>query len=140
MSGEYKSPGLQWYRKDSDWYMHPKIAELITMRDGFRAAFVWDASIAFATRFGTDGRVKPSDLPSLQGRKADAERLVKVGLWDEHPDGGWLVHGFAEYQQLSQVTAQIRETKQRAASKGNCVRWHGADCGCWQRRGLVSVP
>ena len=128
--------GLPWYRRDVGWYRHPKIAELVTMRDGYRAAFVWDASIAFATEFGTNGRIKPSDLRTLDARKTDAERLVKVGLWDEDPDGGWMVHNFAEYQQTSQVTTELRAHRQAAAAKGNCIRHHGPACGCWRLRAV----
>lgn len=131
--------GLPWYRRDVDWFQHPKVLELLSMRDGFRAAVVWDASIAYAVRNQTDGVIRSAVLPTIHGRKVDAERLVKVGLWDEHPDG-YVVHGFAEYQQTSQVTAEIRATKQRAAAKGNCVRHHGQGCGCWARSGLRGVP
>lgn len=127
-----------WYRKDVGWVDHPKVLELLSMRDGFRAVVVWDASIAYAARHGTDGVIRPSVLPRIHGRKADAERLVKVGLWDEHPEG-WAVHDFADYQQLSQVTAVIRSSRSAAGSKGMCVRWHGPACGCWQRGGLRSV-
>lgn len=135
-----KGPGgLPWYRRDVGWYSHPKILELLTMRDGFRAAVVWDASIAFATRFGTDGVILPSVLPSIHGRRSDAARLVKVGLWDERPEGGWCVHDFADYQQITQVTEQIRSSRATAGRKGMCLRWHGPECGCWQRGGLRSV-
>jgi hypothetical protein len=132
-------PGLPWYRRDVDWYQHPKVLELFAMRDGFRAGIVWDASIAYSVRNQTDGVIRLSVLAQIHGRKADAERLVQVGLWDRHPDG-YVVHGFAEYQQSSQVTAEIRQTKQRAAAKGNCVRHHGPGCGCWARGGLRGVP
>lgn len=128
--------GLPWYRKDGGWFHHPKILELLSMRDGFRGVVVWDASIAYATSFGTDGRVKPSVLSQIHGRKADAERLVKVGLWDEHPDGGWTIHDFADYQQTSQVTDQIRSSRSEGGRKGMCRRYHGPDCGCWARPNL----
>lgn len=131
--------GLPWYRRDVDWYQHPKVLELLSMRDGFRAAIVWDASIAYAVRNATDGVIRVAVLPTIHGRRVDADRLVKVGLWEEHPDG-YLVHNFAHYQQTSQVTAEIRAAKQRAAIKGNCVRHHGPACGCWARGGLRGVP
>lgn len=130
--------GLPWYRKDVDWVDHPKVLELCTMRDGFRAIVVWDASIAYATKHGTDGVIRAAILPRIHGRKVDAQRLVKVGLWDEHPEG-WQVHDFADYQQTTQVSDAIREHRQRAAAKGNCVRHHGPACGCWQRGGLRGV-
>lgn len=108
------------------------------MREGFRAAFVWHASIGYATLHATDGVIRASALPALNGRRADAERLVKVGLWDEHPEG-WRVHDFGDRQQSAQVTAQIRTHRQAAARKGNCVRHHGPQCGCWQRPGPQGV-
>jgi hypothetical protein len=124
---------LPWYRKDSTWYEHPKVLELLTMREGFRSLVVWDASIGYATQYGTDGVIRPAVLSRVHGRKADAERLVKVGLWDEHPDG-WAVHDFADYQQTTFVTDAIRSAKRVGAAKGNCIRWHGDKCGCWKRQ------
>lgn len=124
--------GLPWYRKDSTWYEHPKVLELLTMRDGFRAAVVWDASIGYATHYGTDGVIRRVALSRIHGRPVDAERLVKVGLWDEHPDG-WVIHDFADYQQTSLVSDDVRQKRREASRKGHCVRYHGAACGCWQK-------
>lgn len=135
MSGEHTSPGLPWYRKDSTFYEHPKVLELLTMREGFRALVVWDASIGYATRYGTDGVIRPAALSRIHGRRADAERLVKVGLWDEHPEG-WLVHDFADYQQVSVISEAKREQHRAGARQTNCKRYHGPDCGCWARNGL----
>jgi hypothetical protein len=132
------SGGLSWYRKNVDWIDHPKVLELLAMRDGFRALVVWDASISYATWHGTDGLIRPSVLPRIHGRKVDADRLVKVTLWDPHPEG-WTVHDFADYQQLSQVTATIRTARSIAGSKGMCRRWHGPNCGCWARTGPLTL-
>lgn len=138
MSRGYRAP-LTWYRRDAGSASHPKVLELITMRDGFRSYYVWDSSIGYAVEHGTDGLIRASVLPLLMGRKVDADRLVKVGLWDEDPDG-WRVHDFADYQQIAQVSAQIRETKQRAARLGNCKRWHPPGCDCAKRNGLRGIP
>lgn len=132
------SAGLPWYRKDADWFSHPKVLELLTMRDGFRAIVVWDASIAYATRHSTDGLIRTSVLPSIHGRKVDAERLVKVTLWEGHPSG-WLIHDFADYQPLSATTDAVRAAQSVGGSKGMCRRWHGPNCGCWARKGLRTV-
>jgi hypothetical protein len=82
--------------------------------------------------------IRRAVLPHVHGRKVDADRLVKVGLLDEHPDG-YVVHGFADYQQTSQVSDAIRASRAAAGRKGQCVRWHGKGCGCWSRPDLRSV-
>jgi hypothetical protein len=51
----------------------------------------------------------------------DVDALLRVGLWDITPDEhGWLIHDYAEYQQLQAVTDLRREQASKAANR----RWH----------------
>lgn len=125
--------GLPWIRFDTTMPDNPKILELCEMREGHRAAFVYVCGLAYAGRHGTDGFIPSSALSRINGRKADADKLVQVGLWDA-ADKGWVVHAWDEYQQASETTEKVLASKREGGAKGNCVRWHGEDCGCWRNK------
>lgn len=130
--------GLPWVRLDTTFYENPKILALLDERDGYRAAVVYVSALAYAGGHGTDGHIATYVLPRVHGRKSDADRLVRHGLF-EVADKGWQIHDYQELQQTSDTTERIRADRHRAAVKGNCIRHHGPDCGCW-RGGLSSVP
>ena len=130
--------GLPWVRLDTTFYENPKILALLAERDGYRAAVVYVSALAYAGGHGTDGLIAAYALPRVHGRKADADRLVRHGLWDA-VERGWQIHDYAQLQQTSDTTESIRAERRRASIKGNCIRHHGEDCGCW-RGGLPSVP
>ena len=132
-------PGLQWFRFDADFWAHPKVMRLVHLPQGRESVLVWVASIGYATKFGTDGRIEPHVLPVIHGQAVDGDNLVAVGLWDADASGGWWVHDFADYQQVSETTERVRENRAEAGRKGNCVRHHGLSCGCWKRNGLRGV-
>lgn len=122
----------QWFRFDTDFYLNPKIVRLMGRKDGGRLVVVWAASIGYSHRYGTDGLIEPHALPLIHGRTTDARVLVDERLWDVVP-AGWLVHDFPEYQPLRELSDEARAQKTKAGSKGSCVRWHGKECGCWDR-------
>jgi hypothetical protein len=130
--------GLPWVRLDTAFPENPKILALLAERDGYRAAFVYVAALAYSGRHGTDGHIAAYALSRVHGRRTDADRLVRNGLWKPTAEG-WVIHDYEQMQQTSDTTAQIRADRQRAAVKGNCIRHHGPDCGCW-RGGLRGVP
>lgn len=123
---------LPWVRLDTAMPSNPKIIALVDgHKDGRASAFIYVCSIAYSGLHGTDGHIPKGALLRIGGRSADADRLVEVGLW--HKDGtGWVIHGWAEYQQSTDETQERRRKIQEASKKANCVRWHGADCGCWK--------
>jgi hypothetical protein len=124
--------GLPWIRFDTTLPDHPKILDLLALKDGHRSAFVFCCSLAYAGRHGTNGFITGAALGRINGRRQDAENLVSVGLWDPDTDGGWHIHDYSEYQQTSEITEDIREKRRKASRKGNCVRHHGESCLCWQ--------
>lgn len=123
--------GLPWIRFDTTLPDHPKILDLLGMKDGHRSAFVYCCALAYAGRHGTDGFITSAALPRINGRKQDATNLVQVGLFDPD-DTGWHIHDYADYQQTSEVTDEVRAKRRKASRKGNCVRHHGESCQCWR--------
>jgi hypothetical protein len=122
---------LPWVRFDTSLPDHPKILALLEMKDGHRSAFVYCCALAYAGKHGTDGEITRPSLSRVNGRPADADRLVEVGLW-EATEKGWQIHGWLDRQQAAVVGEDVLAAKRKASRKGNCVRHHGEDCGCWR--------
>lgn len=80
------------------------------------------ASIQYCQHYETDGRIQPGDLHMIvptvprPPRRLIAE-LVRVGLWDEHPDGGWAVHDFLDHYPTAVVRAKWRREAGRPAGR-----------------------
>jgi hypothetical protein len=110
--------GLPWIRFDTSLPDNPKILDLVDMRDGRSAGFVYCCGLAYSGKHGTDGFIPRSALARVNGRPADAARLVEVRLWIE-TDGGWQINGWDERQPSTEETQARRERAQKAAS----VRW-----------------
>lgn len=124
--------GLPWVRLDATIASHDKVLDLLSHRNGRASAFTYVCSLAYAGGNGTDGLIPFAALPFIHATKRDAELLVDVGLWDPHP-AGWTIRNYANRQQLKFASDAIRAGQRKGALKANCVRWHGADCRCWER-------
>lgn len=110
---------LPWVRMDTSLPDHPKILALVDgSKDGRSTAFVYVCSMAYAGKHGTDGFIPREALSRINGRVADARRLMEVGLWREDP-GGWLINGWDEYQVSDEEAKQRRERARTAAA----ARW-----------------
>lgn len=109
---------LPWVRFDTSLPDNPKILELLELKDGRAAGFVYCCSLAYAGKHGTDGFIPRWALTRINGRPADAKRLVEVRLWHE-VDGGWEIHDWAEKQESNEETQARRARAQKAAT----VRW-----------------
>lgn len=123
---------LPWVRLDAGFPSHDKVLQLIADHGaaGKAAGFVFACSLAYSGDHGTDGLIPRAALPFIHGTRKDAERLVEAGLW--HPDPkGWRIPNWQVRQQSAAVAEAVADAKRRAAVKGNCVRHHGKDCGCW---------
>lgn len=125
---------LPWVRLDSNIASHDKILSLLA--DPSRARYQAGLSYVFALGWsggqGTDGRIPATALASIHGTDATAALLIRHALWEPNGAGGWVIHNYAERQQLAATTAAARTAQRAGALKANCVRWHGPDCGCWQ--------
>ena len=111
--------GLPWVRLDTALPDNPKFLVLLGMKDGHRAGFVYCCALAYSGKQGLSGFITIEALPRVNGRKADADALVSVGLWTDTP-GGWLINGWEEFQQSNDETEKRRKRAQAAAQ----ARWH----------------
>ena len=111
---------LPWVRLDTSLPRNPKILALIGEKDGYRAAFVYVCMLAYSGEQGTDGFVPREALPFLHARHADVTRLVTHNFVYPQP-GGWLIHGWDEFQESSEETKIRRKRAQALAA----ARWNG---------------
>lgn len=125
--------GLPWVRLDANIGMHDKMLDLLAdpSPKRYQAAASYMFALAWSGGTGSDGRIKHSNLIAVHGNASTARLLMKYGFWDEAP-GGYQIRNWTQRQQSSAVGDQIRSAKQAGALKGNCIRHHGKDCGCWQ--------
>lgn len=132
--------GLPWVRLDANIGQHDKVLDLLAdpSPKRWQAYASYVTSIAWAGGQETDGRIKHTHLVAVHGNTATARLLVKYGLWDEAP-GGFQIRNYELRQQTSAAGAAKRQAQQAGAAKGNCIRHHGPDCGCWKRNGLQEV-
>lgn len=125
--------GLPWVRFDTDFPDNPKVLQLLSRRGGAGTAFVYCCSLAYSGRHGTDGFIPSAALGRIHGKKADAATLVEIGMWDEAGEG-WVIRNWDEYQQASETTESVLAAKRAGSAKGNCRRWHGPDCRCYEQK------
>lgn len=124
---------LPWVRVDANIAMHDKILDLLERRNGRAIAFSYICAIAYSGANGTDGHIPFRALPFIHASKKDAEALVEVELFDPHATG-WTIRNYGERQQLQKVTSNVRAAQSAGAQKANCIRHHGKECGCWQKK------
>lgn len=109
---------MAWAKLDDGFLTHPKA--LAAGKDG-RALFI--AGLIYAARELTDGRIARSALP-LVAAAADvrgpstALRLCEVGLWEDHPDGGWVIHDYHDYNPTAEAELAKRKVRSDAGRKG----------------------
>lgn len=115
--------GLQWIRLDTDMFDHPKLIGLIESND-FRAIVVHIAGMAYSGKHSTDGFIPREVLRRIDGRSADARRLVEEELWTESI-GGWDINGWDEYQISDDETKKRRDKARKAAE----MRWSKRQIG-----------
>jgi len=129
---------------------HPKVLALLEEEGGVTAVGLWALCFAYANRVtrrrGKTPGLIPTSLPRRYCGPAGRELaalLVKVGLWDEHPDG-WLFHDFADYLPSEDTSSKRAE----AGRRGAAARW-GTDATAgdgnsmareWQGDGKLPFP
>jgi len=126
---------LPWVRLDTNIATHDKFLALLADPSPrrYQAGLSYVFALGWSGGQGTDGHIPTAALPMIHGTTATARLLVSYGLWDNGSTGGWQIHNYAERQQLAATTDAIRAAQRAGALRANCVRWHGPDCGCWQR-------
>jgi hypothetical protein len=118
--------GVPWIRVDTAMFEHPKF--LYLEEEGqYKAMIVHLKGMTYSGRHGLAGFVPRVALAMLGACLDDAQTLVDACLWTPQP-GGWIMHGWDEYQPVSEE-AQKRSEK---AHKAAVVRWskrNGATTG-----------
>lgn len=124
---------LPWVRLDSNLHSHDKILALLSdpSPKKWQACAVYPMSIGWSGGHETDGNIPRAALGQIHCSLPAARLLVKYRLWTETLTG-WQIVNFGERQQLSDETYTIRKSQKIGGIKGNCVRYHGPDCGCWK--------
>lgn len=82
---------MVWVRLDDHFDEHPKVA---CLGDGAFRAHV--EALCYSNRALLDGMIS-AGVARVRGWTRRTRELVSAGLWDE-VDGGWRMHGYAEYQ------------------------------------------
>jgi hypothetical protein len=107
---------MPWGKLDDSLYDHPKLDKL--GRHRMACAGLWAVSISWCNRRLTDGFVPLSRVVQLGGTAAQADHLVKAGLFEKAPDG-YQVHDFLdfndskEYVLLRRAKDVVRQRLQR---------------------------
>jgi hypothetical protein len=114
---------MPWGRVDDQHYRHEKVGELDDdLRKGCIALF-WLA-ISWCNDRLTDGRVPAGIVRTLGADSAEADELVRVGLWER--DGrGYRVHDFLDFNKSRAQVEADRIQRTEAGRLGAKARWSG---------------
>jgi hypothetical protein len=112
---------VPWFRIDDNLAFHHKVVAA-----GNPAIGLWTRAGALCAQQLTDGFVPDHMIPAM-GTKAQAEKLVTVGLWDR-VKGGYRFHGWEERQpskaevEAERAAAKERMREYRAKKKGTAPK------------------
>jgi hypothetical protein len=96
---------MPWGKLDDSFYDHPKLDKLGRQR--MAGAGLWSVSISWCNRRLTDGYVPTDRVRLLGGTIAQAEALVKAGLF-EKVDGGYQIHDFLDFNDSKEYVLSRR--------------------------------
>lgn len=91
-----------WFKVDDHLPQHRKVLS-IPRKQRLAAIGLWTLAGAWCGGQNTDGAVPAYVVEELGGTAAQAELLVKAGLWEVTPDG-WLFH---DWQQANFTAEQV---------------------------------
>jgi len=106
---------MPWGRIDDGFYDHPKLDAL--GRDRLPCIGLYVLALSWSNRYLTDGDIPPDRVRRLGGTKALAERLVRVGLWDQLADG-YRIHDFLDYNDSAEEVRQRRADLRDLGKRG----------------------
>jgi hypothetical protein len=98
---------MPWFKVDDNLFFHRKVIEA-----GNAALGLWVRAGSWSSCHLTDGFV-PDEIARSLGSKAEADRLVRAGLWEQWPGGYWF-HEWGERQPTkASVMAERIEARDR---------------------------
>lgn len=106
---------MPWFKVDDKIHSHPK-----ARRAGLAAMGLWSLAGSHCMDYLTDGVVERWFVESWPDGEKLAEKLVSVGMWDEHPDG-WAFHDWDEYQPTRE-----KVLSERATTRDRVERWRNS--------------
>lgn len=84
---------------------------------------LWTTALSWCSDQENGGQVPADMLRHLDGTKADAASLVRVGLWETTNDG-YVFHDWDDHNPDAATVKATRAAKSSGGKEGNHVRWH----------------
>lgn len=84
---------------------------------------LWTTALSWCSDQENGGHVPGDMLRHLDGTKADAASLVRVGLWETTEDG-YVFHDWDDHNPDGATVKAARAKKSKGGKEGNHVRWH----------------
>ena len=110
-----------WAKLDDSFFEHPKAVAVTPT-----ARLLFLVSLAHSAKHLTDGVVAAGYLPTIRASAGASKRhvaeLVKIGLWEDHPDG-YFIHDWLDYNPPAErvlakrAAAKLRMSELRLARK-----------------------
>ena len=120
--------GLPWFRMDSNFAAHDKIADLIDRfgAKGKAAGFVYAGAIGYSHDHDTGGLMRRSSLKFVHGTPADARLLVEGDLFIDD-ELGWRIKNFNKRNGVGMeqqaIADEIKAAQVAGGKKGAEKRW-----------------
>ncbi len=110
---------MSWVKLDDDFSRHRKIAKLSDREFRYHlSALCWCAKNL------TDGRVEAREIDEVSALSPAIARrvvakLVEHRVWDVHPDGGWVIH---DYLDFNPSRVQVLTERAKSAARQQHLR------------------
>ena len=109
---------ITWFKVDDQLALHHKVVKV-----GNACMGLWVRCGAWSSGAETDGMVPDGIVNALGGTTAQANRLVKEGLWHREPEG-YRFHDWHIFQPSALDLRLAREKESESGTKGNHTKWH----------------
>lgn len=117
---------IPWFKVDDTFHSHPKVLSIPRGAARLRAVGLWTALGAWCASQLTDGRFARQMVDEMGGTRADAQRLVAAGLWEETPDG-YLFHDWSDWQPTRAAVEADREAARQRMARNRAKKSRSAE-------------
>lgn len=126
---------MVWFKVDDQLAVHVKVVSA-----GNSAMGLWVRAAAWCSAQLTDGRLPAAMVRTLDGTNADAQRLVKAGLWVAGDDC-YLFHDWSDWQpSKDQVLSERAAGRERVAKSRARARERGTFAVTHAERSTTPSP